>query len=75
MKAVYIVYEIDQNMMSNTFVLKVLTTKRKVAKTFFNNHKKEYKKDYKLVFGYIAKEEFNISSNLQRDINIIKLSF
>ena len=61
-KYIYIVYEIDEHQTKSTFCIKGLSTSKKKAKQFFNKHKKDFKKDWFLIFGKVERGNFDIFS-------------
>ena len=73
-KYIYIVYEIDKHHTKSTFCIKGLSTTKKEAKQFFKEHKKDYKKDWFLIFGKVESGNFDIFSNIINEIEEIKSS-
>lgn len=74
-KYIYIVYEIDQQKSKSSFCIKGLSTSKKEAKKFFKENKKDFKKDWFLIFGKVESGNFNIFSNIINEIEEIKNSY
>jgi hypothetical protein len=74
-KYIYIVYEIDQHKTKNSFCIKGLSTSKTEAKHFFKEHKKDYKKDWFLIFGKVESGNFDIFSNIINEVEILKESY
>ena len=73
-KFIYIVYEIDEHQTKDTFCIIGLSTSKKEAKQFFKKKKKDYKKDWFLIFGKVESGNFEIFSNIINEIEEIKSS-
>lgn len=72
---IYIVYEVNAQQEKSSFCIKGISTSKREAKEFYNQHKKDYKNDWFLIIGKVENGKFDIMNNIFNEIEEIKKSY